>query len=484
MKQEVRDKLALMLDGMNPWWTSGRGPFEGEAPIAREEFADILGSMEEERATSILGPRQVGKTTLMLQCVENLIEERGVPANRVLFVDMDRPYLLSGLERHLNDILDVYGSVALGGRVEDCPETVWIFLDEVCTMPEWESVLKGWVDMRTNARFVFSDSSITALVTGQTKAMTGRVDIRRLGALGFRDTVRLSGNDVPVRSIERIRGGLVSALSVGDVDKVRDSLSEAHSLLFKLRTRIEATLRWYLLWGGYPGLVGRSDEGRPRELEIIAELTLLRDVVEVYGVREPQLLKDLAGLLAHEISGLLKVSSVSRDLGHDRSTIERHIGYLVESGIVVLSPQYTGKARSSARKEKKIRMRSPGLSNVLASVLDPNALEKSGRPPHVLESVTAMHLHSLEVTGGGYWLTPPRFWKTSSAEVDVVVEFAGTPLPVEVKQTSAPGSRDRRGVRRFMERWDAPVGIVAHMGEIDLEAPVMEVPLWLLLMLC
>jgi predicted AAA+ superfamily ATPase len=484
MKQEVRDRLGLMLDGMNPWWTSGKGPFAGEPPVAREELAGIIGSMDEERATSIIGPRQVGKTTLMLQCVEHLIEERGVPADRVLFVDMDRPYLLSGLERHLNDILDVYGSVALGGRVEESPELVWIFLDEVCTMPDWERVLKGWVDMRTNARFVFSDSSITALVTGHTKAMTGRVDIMRLGALGFRDTVRLSGNEVPVKGIERIRGELVPALAAGEIDRVRDALSKAHSLLYNLKTRIEGTLRWYILWGGYPGLVRRSDEGRARELDLIADLTLSRDVVEVYGVREPQLLKDLAGLLAHEISGQLNVSNVSRDLAHDRSSVERHIGYLVESGIVVLSPQYTGKARSSARKEKKIRMRSPGLSNVLASVHNPNVFEKSGRPPHVMESVVAMHMHSLEVAGGSSWLTSPRFWKDQSGEVDVVVEFAGTPLPVEVKQTSAPGSRDRKAVGRFMERWDAPVGIVAHTGEINLDTKVMEVPLWLLLMLC
>ena len=69
MKQEVRDRLELMLDGMNPWWTSGRGPFAGTPPVAREELPGILRSMDDELATSIIGPRQVGKTTLMLQCV-------------------------------------------------------------------------------------------------------------------------------------------------------------------------------------------------------------------------------------------------------------------------------------------------------------------------------------------------------------------------------------------------------------------------------
>ena len=484
MREDARDRLRLMLDSMNPWWTSGRGPFNGEPPTAREEFHHVLRSMDGDLAISIIGPRQVGKTTLIHQCIDHLIEVRRVPADKILFVDMDRPYLLSGLERHLNDILDVYASTTLGRRVDEGPETVWIFLDEVCTMPNWELVLKGWVDMQAPVRFIFSDSSITALVKGHAKAMTGRVDIQRLGALGLRDTIRLSGYDLPVGEIDRIRTDLVKALSQGDVDRAILALSDAHSLLYKDKVRIEATLGWYLLWGGYPGLVGRSEEDRARELELIAELTILRDVVEVYGVREPMLLKDVAGLLAHEISGLLKVSSVARDLAHDRSTVERHIGYLVESGVVVLSPQYTGKARSSARKEKKIRMRSPGLSNVLASMLGPSVFEKSGRPPLVLESVASMHLHSLEVRGGGFWLKPPRFWKASGAEVDVVVEFAGTPLPVEVKRTSAPRPRDRKGVERFMERWDAPLGMVAHMGEMRLEPPVLEDPLWLLLMLC
>jgi len=55
---------------------------------------------------------------------------------------------------------------------------------------------------------------------------------------------------------------------------------------------------------------------------------------------------------------------------------------------------------------------------------------------------------------------------------------------MEVKHAGSVRPNDRRGVERFLEKWDAPLGVAAHMGEIDLEPPVLEVPLWLLLMLC
>ena len=129
-------------------------------------------------------------------------------------------------------------------------------------------------------------------------------------------------------------------------------------------------------------------------------------------------------------------------------------------------------------------MRAPALANTLASMLDPTVFAKSGRSPKVMESVVAMHMSSLEARGGGSSLNPPRFWRTQSAEVDVVVEFAGVPLPVEVKHAGAIRPRDRRGVEQFLETWDAPLGIVAHRGELELEPPVLEVPIWLLLMLC
>jgi hypothetical protein len=484
MDASARERLRLVLQDMNPWWSTGKVPLAKEGIVPREEMDGLEVSLRNDLATSLIGPRQVGKTTMVHQCIRSLIEDQGVRPREVLFVDLDRPYLLTGLERHLNEILETYAQSVLGRDVTEGPEKVWVFLDEVCTLPDWERVLKGWVDRHAPVKFVFSDSSITALVKGQGKSMTGRVNIQRVWPIGLMDTLRIGGADIPVGALEASRVALIRALSVGDAEGVVGQLTAAHSALYPLRTTIEAALDDYLIWGGYPGLIGLPPEDRRARLETIVDLTLARDVEEVYGVREPLLLRNLAGLLAHELSGLLKTSSVAGDLSHDRSTVERHIGYLVEAGVVVLSPQHTGRARSSARKEKKVRMRASALANALASMLDPTTFAQSGRAPRVMENVVAMHMGALEARGGGSFLNPPRFWRTQGAEVDVVVEFAGVPLPVEVKHSGSVRPNDRRGVERFLETWDAPLGIVAHRGELELEPPVLEVPLWLLLMLC
>ena len=351
MNASAHERLGLVLQDMNPWWTTGKVPLARKDLVAREELDWAMASLRNELATSIIGPRQVGKTTMIHQCISALIEDEGVPPKDILLVDLDRPYLLSGLERHLDELIEIYTSTVLHRDVKEGPEKVWVFLDEVCTLPNWEAVLKGWVDIHAPVKFVFSDSSITALVKGQSKSMTGRVDVQRVWPIGLMDTLRIGGADIPQDAIKEARTALIRALSIGDTEGVIGQLAEAHSTLYGLKTLIEAALDDYLIWGGYPGLMSLPPDVRRARLEVTMEMTLTRDVGEVYGVREPLLLRNLAGLLAHELSGLLKTSGVAGDLSHDRSTVERHIGYLVEAGVIVLSPQFTGRARSSARKE-------------------------------------------------------------------------------------------------------------------------------------
>ena len=117
---------------------------------------------------------------MLRQCIRALVEEDGVDPRHVLFLDLDTPYLTAGLDRPLNDLFEVYSSSVLGRDIAGGPETVYVFLDEVCGLPDWERVVKGWQDARASMKLTISDSSMTAMGRGHAKALTGRASIIRL----------------------------------------------------------------------------------------------------------------------------------------------------------------------------------------------------------------------------------------------------------------------------------------------------------------
>ncbi len=482
MDQEKVVWLRQALASMNPWWQAGADALDVARLVPREALADLLASVRGELVTSLIGPRQVGKTTLLRQCIHALIEDEGVDPRRILLVDLDMPYITTGLVRPLNDLLEVYSTSVLGRDVSAGPERVYVFLDEVCGLPDWEQVLKGWQDMHRPVKFVASDSSMTAMARGHGKSLTGRVAIERLGHATLADWVRLGGGAQEMPSLAHLRSGLVQGLGRGDAAGTVEVLREAHSTLYPWKVKIVAALEDYLVWGGYPGLVQLGPREREARMKDIVDLTMLRDVAGVNGVREVTLLRDFTSILCRQTAGILNLTNIAEELGRDRWVLSRFLDHLVEAGVVQLSHQYTGPLRASARKDRKVHVAAPGFANEMAAALHPRAVLDTGRAPLLAESVASAHLMSLEHGHLGPWGKAPRFWRRNGAEVDVIIEPEGTTVPIEVKYGKGRGGRS--AIDAFMDRWEAPIGIVAHMGDIKLEPPVLEVPLWLLLMLC
>ena len=92
-------ELTSVLRQYNPWWVGGGMP---DLPTwKRAAFRELYDWMKEPpagRALLLSGARQIGKTTLFLQCIDRLLKA-GVPPGNILYVTFDHPLLkLHGLE--------------------------------------------------------------------------------------------------------------------------------------------------------------------------------------------------------------------------------------------------------------------------------------------------------------------------------------------------------------------------------------------------
>ncbi len=140
------------LRDANPWWRQER--VSKVPPIRRWAFEPVLRRIKDGLAPAVVlrGPRQVGKTTLLLQIVHALLDE-GVPAERILRVQFDElPDLMKRLKSKepILHLVRWYSSTILKKTLNQAAldnEPVYIFLDEVQNLSNWAPQLKYLVDI-------------------------------------------------------------------------------------------------------------------------------------------------------------------------------------------------------------------------------------------------------------------------------------------------------------------------------------------------
>ena len=77
-----------LLQDQNPWWRDAAIRRARGYPVRRDLEPEILRRVlriDDRRATLLLGPRQVGKTVLLLQLADELIERGWTPQNLTYF---------------------------------------------------------------------------------------------------------------------------------------------------------------------------------------------------------------------------------------------------------------------------------------------------------------------------------------------------------------------------------------------------------------
>jgi predicted AAA+ superfamily ATPase len=140
----------------------------------------------ESRLFGIVGPRGVGKTTLVLQH----IKENHSPDN-TLYISMDNLYfanhsLLETADKFYKD----------GGK--------FLFVDEIHKCPKWSLSLKHLYDNYPDLKIVFTGSSVLDILKGSAD-LSRRATLLHLQGLSFREYLQLFHNiEVPVLSFQEI----------------------------------------------------------------------------------------------------------------------------------------------------------------------------------------------------------------------------------------------------------------------------------------
>lgn len=408
------DYLAALVD-QNPWHDLGKVPeslaFQVRRPLSDKLWNNLLGPAH--RYQVVLGPRRVGKTVGMHQTIQALIDH-GVKPDRLWFLKMDHPLLM---DFELNGWV---ASLVLNYRPTD-EEPLYLFIDEINYSSRWDKWLKSFYDSRLPLRIVATSSSTAALRDRTVESGIGRWSEQFLMPYSFSEYLVLRQIECP--QVEP-KADLYSTIeSAVKAEPVSATLADARNL--------------FLLVGGFPELLLRSDLGEPIETAVTRSQQVLRseavqrvagmDIPQVFDIKNPQILERLVYVLAGQMCGLMNTTKLASSLDISRTTVLQYFHYLEKAFLVFALPNFSTSEETVQRQGRKVyfvdgAVRNAALQRGLAPIHDPS--ERG----YLIENAVASHLFSLSMQTGMRLF----HWRNSGKEVDFIYNDTSGPIAFEV----------------------------------------------------
>lgn len=277
----------------------------------------------EGRMVGLVGPRGVGKSTLLLQHMAESSDRE-----QSLYVSADSLYLAT---HTLVDLTDSF--VKYGGK--------HLYIDEVHKYKNWSRELKQIYDTHPDLKVTFTGSSILDIIDGEAD-LSRRAVIYTMQGLSFREYLALFHDiHTPAYTLEQILA------------------HETH----KPVDRPLAYFKEYLHHGYYPF---SNAEDFPLRMEQIVRQTIESDIAQ-YADLKASTARKLIQLLG-VISGIAPMKpnadSLSQEVGVSKNNISDYLVYLEKAGMIGLLRDNTGGLRGLGKVEK-VYLDNPSLMTVL-----------------------------------------------------------------------------------------------------------------------
>jgi len=248
----------------------------------------------DSRMVGILGPRGVGKTTMILQYIKENLDTK-----KALYVSADDMYFS---ENRLIELADNFYKNA--GE--------YLFIDEIHKYNDWSSELKNIYDAYPTMKVVFTGSSVLDILKGSAD-LSRRALIYKLQGLSFREYLEYFHDyKIEVYSIEQIINNEAKLANI------------KHPL---------PLFNDYLQNGYYP--FGHENSLNLRLGQIIVQ-TLETDIPQYanLNVGTSRKLKQLLSIIAESVPFKPNFSKISEIINVSRNSLDDYLSYMEKAGLI------------------------------------------------------------------------------------------------------------------------------------------------------
>jgi predicted AAA+ superfamily ATPase len=461
-----------VLQRINRWWLTGKMDSSFLYNIAREELNEISARLDDRRIISLIGPRRVGKTTLIYQTIDYLIKSGTNPV-RILMFSGDEPGLFSANES-IYDILNDYTREVLHENIESFNSMVYVFIDEIHYIKDWQLYLKSMYDRQYRVKFIVSGSSSTHLFRDSRESMMGRMDdifILPMGVWQFTRFYSEYKEDLALGALQ----ALLPSKSLFDApEEYYRELQQNRYKIAQFESAMNKVVKTYLLVGGYPEYFENGDIllWQKRLTGDIISRGLFRDIVGIYNIKNPEILEKILYYIAANNGGEFSFTSLAQTFGVDTVTISTYLRYLAQAFFVNVFENYSSNAGKVVRKNKKVFIADNGIRNGLLRISELSPEEEG-----VQIEISSIQLARSYCDPNNYSV---YFWRDNQKETDIVIDKKRELLPVEVKYRNEVTERDLKGLFAFLEEHKARKGIVITKDFLSIKGDVVYIPFWMI----
>lgn len=444
--------LEDVLAFQNPWWRTRRVEKDKLGSFERRMLARIMKQTEGKKIVSVIGPRRVGKTILLHQIMQKLMQ-KGVDPKRIFYLQLDNPEITK--EGVINRLME-FVSHSLGKPLYEMKEPVYIFLDEVHKLKTWGEEVKYWHDLGLKIKFIVTGSSAARILKGSGESLLGRITHNLLFPLSFGEFLGIKYN------IWTEPFGI-------------ENMEREYYRLAKDKQKIEIAFLDYILRGGYPAVMSEEISKVFQILLEYKDLSLQRDIFEEEEIREGKTINELVVLLADMVGSRISYNKLGGLLLSRVNTVKKYIG-MIESIYFIKEMSSFRNKYSSVKYGKKIIFVDNGLMNSLNMDF---SLKKA---PQAAENAICSAVYRKMAE---FELNPDvQFWSDDS-EVDCILKEKSKIIPIEVKFQKDLGNDDFRGLMEFIDKFKTE-GIIASRNLFEKRKTdgknVLIAPSWLVLL--
>jgi len=389
----------------------------------------LLRAVNEFPAVVLTGPRQSGKTTIL----KHLFAE----SHR--YVTMDEPDVRAAAEA------DPRGFLAAN------PPPV--IIDEIQYAPDLMHYIKVQIDEQRSdhGMFLLTGSQNLALAERVTETLAGRTAMLRL--MPMTQSEAMEKPDAPLP---------------WEVDNIQVQSTVAHLDLWK-----------DFLRGYYPELVSQPDRDRNLWHSSYIRTYIEREVRNLRQIGDLTQFQAFFVALAARCGQLLNLTDLARDIGIAVNTAKHWLSVLEATFQVIILRPYFENLGKRVVKTPKVYFTDTGTLCYLTSLKEPQHAADGPMGGAIFENAVVSEIFKKLMHRGD---TPQvYFWRTSyGVEVDIIIQFAGKLIPVEVKKTGTPRPKMAGGIKTLLGDFGnrMPKGFVIHTGDsqLPLAPKVMALP--------
>jgi predicted AAA+ superfamily ATPase len=328
----------------------------------------------------LLGPRQVGKTTLL----------------KTISKQSDKDIIwLNGDNIDDRTLLNEINNIKANSLF---PAGSFIIIDEAQRLENAGLTLKIIHDSCEDIQLIATGSSSFELTDKIKEAMTGRKWSFKLYPISLQELIE----------------------HIGLLDVIR-------------------TIDTRMIYGSYPEVVNNMGQEKKFLTELVNDY-LYKDVFTLKDMRKPDVLEKLVKALAFQIGNQVSSREISNLIKVDNETVERYIFLLEEAYIIFRLNSFSRNLRNELKRSKKIYFYDTGIRNAVIGQFNP--LELRNDTGALWENL--MICERLKAIEYGQHYRSVYFWRTNrQQEIDFIEEYDGKLHAYEfkwnpTKKTKAP----------------------------------------------